>query len=128
MAEGFLKSMAPDFEVYSAGTLPAKEVHPKAVQVMREADIDISAQRPKTVEFLLDKNFDYVITVCDNARETCPIFNGKVREKLHFPFTDPAIATGTEEKILDEFRRVRDAIKDRFSQFYNERKGLLWKE
>ncbi|MBI5186455.1 MAG: arsenate reductase ArsC [Nitrospinae bacterium] len=120
MAEGFLKSIAPDLEIYSAGTHPAKEVHPKAVRVMKEAGVNISGHFPKTVDQFQDQNFAYVITVCDSAKETCPVFSGKVRSKLHFPFTDPAIATGTAEEVLAEFRRVRDEIKDRFLRFYNE--------
>ncbi|HHL73338.1 MAG TPA: arsenate reductase ArsC [Bacteroidetes bacterium] len=120
MAEGFLKSFDPALEVHSAGTSPAERVHPKAVQVMQEAGVDISSGFPKNVDRFLDTPFDYVITVCDHARETCPVFMGTVRHNLHIGFDDPAEATGTEEHILSEFRRIRDEIKQRFHNFYQE--------
>ena len=111
MAEGFLKALDSDLEVHSAGTNPASQVHPKAVQVMKEIGIDISGGFPKNVDRFLDQSFDYVITVCDHAKETCPVFMGDVKEQLHFGFDDPAEATGTEEEVLSEFRRVRDEIR-----------------
>ena len=120
MAEGFLKSLDANLEVHSAGTNPASRVHPKAVTVMKEAGIDLSSHHPKMVDEFLNARFDYVITVCDHARETCPIFTGKVKHHLHIGFEDPAEATGTEEKILSEFRRIRDEIKERFYAFYDE--------
>ncbi len=118
MAEGFLKSFDPELEVYSAGTNPSDAVHPKAIQVMKEVGIDISGGYPKNVDQFLDQSFDYVITVCDNAKETCPVFMGDVKEQLHIGFEDPAEATGTEEKILNEFRKIRDEIKRDFFEFY----------
>lgn len=118
MAEGFLKSFSKNTEVYSAGTSPADEVHPKAIRVMAEAGIDLSSHKPKWVDEFLDESFDYVITVCDDARENCPVFSGKVKERLHMGFADPAKATGTEEEILQEFRRIRDEIKSKFYEFY----------
>lgn len=121
MAEGFLKSFDPALKVYSAGTNPSTQVHPKAIQVMKETGIDISDGYPKDVDQFLDKAFDYVITVCDNAKETCPVFMGKVKETLHIGFDDPAEATGSEEEILSEFRRIRDEIRERFYQFYQEK-------
>ena len=121
MAEGFLKSWDPDLEVYSAGTLPADEVHPLAVRVMREVGVDISSGYPKDVERFVSQPFDFVITVCDHARETCPVFSGRVRERLHLGFEDPAEATGTEEELLAVFRRVRDEIQAAFRKFYNEK-------
>lgn len=121
MAEGFLKSIDPDLEVYSAGTSPSGQVHPKAVQVMNEVGINISAGYPKDVSQFLDKSFDYVITVCDNAKETCPVFLGNVQGQLHIGFEDPAEATGSEEEILAIFRRVRDEIRRDFSKFYEEK-------
>lgn len=124
MAEGFLKSFNVNLEVFSAGTNPSSQVHPKAIQVMKEIGIDISGGYPKNVDQFLDKAFDYVITVCDNAKETCPVFMGKVKETLHIGFDDPAEASGTEEEILSEFRRIRDEIRERFQQFYRERVGL----
>lgn len=118
MAEGFLKSFDPELEVYSAGTKPADKVNPKAVQVMKEVGIDISQNYPKDVEQFINETFDYVITVCDNARENCPVFFGKVGKQLHIGFEDPAEATGTEEEILAVFRKVRDEIKKDFFEFY----------
>ena len=121
MAEGFLKSFDPELEVYSAGTNPSDRVHPLAVRVMQEVDIDISQAYPKNVDQFLDRSFDYVITVCDNARETCPVFLGDVKEQLHIGFEDPAEATGTEAQVLEIFRKVRDEIKLDFHKFYNEK-------
>jgi arsenate reductase len=121
MAEGFLKSFDPALEVPSAGTNPSSRVHPKAIQVMKEIGIDISSGYPKDVDQFIDQSFDYVITVCDNAKETCPVFMGEVKENLHIGFDDPAEATGTEEEVFSEFRRIRDEIQIRFQQFYNEK-------
>lgn len=118
MAEGFLKSFDDNIEVYSAGTKPAEKVNPNAVQVMKEVGIDISNNYPKDVEQFVNQSFDYVITVCDNAKETCPVFIGKVGKQLHIGFEDPADATGTEEEILSVFRKVRDKIKRDFYEFY----------
>jgi arsenate reductase len=87
---------------------------------MKEAGIDLSSHRPKMVDEYLNTSFDYVITVCDHARETCPLFTNKVKHQLHIGFEDPAEATGTEEEILNEFRRIRDEIKERFHAFYTE--------
>ncbi len=120
MAEGFLKSFNSSLEVHSAGTVPALRVHPKAVQVMKEIGLDLSAASPKSVDQFLDQSFGYVITVCDHAKETCPVFTGKVKHRLHFGFDDPAEATGTEQEILATFRRVRDEIRERFRQFHLE--------
>lgn len=121
MAEGFLKSFDSNLEVYSAGTGPSDKVHPKAVQVMQEVSIELSQNYPKNVDQFLDKHFYYVITVCDNAKETCPVFTGKVDHRLHIGFDDPAEATGTEDEILSVFRRVRDEIKNDFYKFYSKK-------
>ncbi len=118
MAEGFLKAFDPDLEVYSAGTNPSGEVHPKAIVAMKEMNIDISGNHPKNVSEFLDQAFDYVITVCDGAKETCPYFSGDVKHRLHIGFEDPAGATGTEEEIMNEFRRIRDEILVDFFKFY----------
>lgn len=120
MAEGFLKSFDHDLEVFSAGTKPASEVNPNAVKVMAEKGIDISQGHPKDVEEFIHQPFDYVITVCGNARETCPVFMGKVEHRLHIGFDDPAEAKGSEEEILSEFRRVRDEIERSFYEFYQQ--------
>ena len=119
MAEAFLKSFDSELEVYSAGTNPSAQVHPLAVQVMDESGIDISNHTPKSVDQFLDQHFDYVITVCDHARETCPVFTGDVQHQIHIGFEDPAEATGTEEEKLAVFQRVRDEIREEFGEFYN---------
>ena len=87
---------------------------------MKEIGIDISSHIPKHVDQFLSESFDYVITVCDHAKETCPMFSGKVAHRLHIGFDDPAEATGTEEQMLAIFRRVRDEIKIKFNIFYDE--------
>jgi arsenate reductase len=120
MAEGILKSFDTSLEVYSAGTKPAEKVHPKAIQVMKEVGIDLSKNYPKMVDQFLSDSFDYVITVCDNAKQTCPFFTGKVTHRLHIGFDDPAEATGTEKEVFAVFRRVRDEIKIQFQKFYTD--------
>lgn len=120
MAEGFLKSFSNELEVFSAGTKPSDQVHPKAIQVMKELQIDLSDKIPKSVNQFLNDEFDYVITVCGGAKESCPMFTGKVKNKIHIGFNDPAEAQGSEEEILSEFRRIRDEIKKDFYQFFKE--------
>ena len=118
MAQGFLQSFSKALSVHSAGTEPAKEVHPLAVKTMAEAGIDISKNVPARVDDYLDREWDYVITVCDQANESCPLFTGKVKHRLHMGFEDPAKATGTREEVLSVFRTVRDQIMEAFSTFY----------
>lgn len=118
MAEGFLKSFDEELIVYSAGTNPSDKVHPKAIQVMKEIGVDISSGKPENVDKYIENSFNYVITVCDNAKETCPVFIGNVEEQLHIGFEDPADAIGTEEEILSEFRKIRDEIKTDFLNWY----------
>ena len=118
MAEGFLQSFDPELEVYSAGTNPSSEVHPKAVKVMQEIGIDISAKQPKDVDTFINEPFDYVITVCGHAKENCPAFAGEVNNRIHIGFYDPAEATGTEDEVLKVFRNVRDKINIDFRNFY----------
>jgi len=118
MAEGFLQSFDKNLEVVSAGTEPSSEVHPLAIKVMLDEEIDLSSSKPKSVNEFLNKKFDYVITVCGGARESCPMFTGKVKNRIHIGFDDPAEATGTDEFVLSEFRRIRDEIKRDFSEFY----------
>ena len=120
MAEGFLRSFDSALEVFSAGTKPAESVHPIAVKVMREEWIDISLYKPNSVEEYLHRPFDYVITVCDAANESCPLFTGSVEHRLHIGFDDPAEAKGTQEEVLAVFRRVRNEINQRFRKFYND--------
>lgn len=112
MAEGLLRSLAGDrYNVESAGTV-ASFVRPQAIAVMNEIGIDIAQHRSKCVDEFLDQEFDYVITVCDNANQTCPVFPGK-STRIHWSFEDPAEATGTEADVLNVFRRVRDEIRER---------------
>ncbi|MFC1618316.1 arsenate reductase ArsC [Candidatus Neomarinimicrobiota bacterium] len=123
MAEAFLHHQQPDWQVFSAGTYPAAEVHPLAVQVMSEAGIDISHWRPQSVDNYVSQSFDYVITMCDDAHETCPVFSGEVGQRLHMGFSDPARARGTEEEIYAAFREVRDEIREKFGRLINELSG-----
>jgi len=118
MAEGFLKSFDNKLEVFSAGTKAEQVVNPRAVAAMDEISIDISSGIPQQVDDYLNTDFDYVITVCDGAKEICPVFTGKVKNHLHIGFDDPADARGTEEEIMQVFRRVRDEIKHEFFNFY----------
>lgn len=120
MAEGFLKSFDKNLEVFSAGTNPAGKVNPFAVKAMKEIGIDISKGIAENVDKYLNQSFDYVITVCDNAKESCPVFIGKVKHQLHIGFDDPADAVGTEEEIMPVYRRVRDEIKKDFYEFYKD--------
>jgi arsenate reductase len=120
MAEGFLRSFDPSLEVYSAGTEPASRVSSKAIDVMKEIGIDISRQSPKNVSQFLTHTFDYVVTVCDNANESCPVFIGKVSHRLHMGFDDPTWTFGTEEEVIREHQRVRDEIGSAFRKFYEE--------
>jgi len=121
MAQGFLQSFDDRLTVCSAGTEPAKQINQKAVQVMKEAGIDISKNSPKSVNDFLNDQWDYVITVCDDANETCPVFIGKVKHRLHMGFEDPSKINGPEEFIMNEFRRVRDLIKNEFLKFYTDK-------
>ena len=118
MAQGFLQSFDNNLEVRSAGTFPASQVNPGAIKVMAEAGIDISHHSPESVDKYLNDDWDYVITVCDRAKETCPVFFGNVKERLHMGFEDPSLITGSEEYILREFRRIRNQIKKEFYKFY----------
>lgn len=118
MGEGFMRSFDSRLKVFSAGTKPAQKVNPYAIKVMSEAGIDISSHYPKDVNEFIDQSFDFVITVCDNAKETCPVFTGKVEQRVHIGFEDPADAKGTEEEVINVFRKVRDEIKKDFYDFY----------
>jgi arsenate reductase len=116
MAEGLLAHYAADrFEVESAGTKPG-QVRPEAITVMKELGIDISGHRSKHVDEFKDKSFDYVLTVCDNAKENCPLFPGKTK-RIHKSFDDPAAFQGSETERLALFRRVRDEIRDYLKTF-----------
>ncbi len=120
MAEGFLKSFDDTLEVYSAGTTPSTKVHPKAIVVMSEIGIDLNANYPKRVDEFVNDEFDYVVTVCGGAKESCPTFTGIVKNHIHIGFDDPADATGTKEEIYSEFKRIRDEIKGDFYKFYQK--------
>jgi len=120
MAHGFLESFDKDIVVRSAGTEPASKINPNAVKVMKEIGIDISRKQPKKADEYLNREWDYVITVCDHAKESCPLFTGQVKKRLHIGFEDPSDAIGTEEYIRSEFIRVRDEIKDAFYKLYIE--------
>ena len=120
MAHGFLQSFDPKLDVFSAGTKPAEKVNPRAVKVMKERDIDISGHTPYNVEEYLNEPWDYVITVCGGANESCPAFIGNVKHRIHIGFNDPSDAVGSEEYIMSEFRRVRDETKIRFEEFYKK--------
>ncbi len=116
MAEGFLRHLGGDrFEVFSAGVKPT-QVNPLAIKVMAEAGVDISSHRSKSVAEFLGQKFDFVITVCDNANQTCPIFPGHY-EKLHWSLEDPAEAKGSEEERLPIFREIRNRIKINVEEF-----------
>ena len=118
MAHGFLQSFDNRLKVFSAGTRPSSSINEKAVEVMSEVGIDIIRHKPESVEKYLNEGWDYVITVCDDANETCPVFPGKVEHRLHIGFEDPSKASGTDEFIMNEFRRIRDMIRDEFRRFY----------
>lgn len=117
MAEGILREEAGDLlEVHSAGSEPAGYVHPKAIEVLREVGIDISGHTSKHMNEFLDRAIETVITVCGNADQVCPVFPGQVN-RHHWPFDDPARATGSDEEVLAEFRRVRDEIRAVFGAY-----------
>lgn len=116
MAEGWLRHLAGDrFEVYSAGTHPSS-VNPLAIEAMRERGIDMSAHRSKSVSEFLNQPFDYVITVCDDAAEACPIFPGPA-QRIHWSFADPAAVQGSHDERLAAFRDVRDSLEARLAGF-----------
>src|ERR1039458_5698128 len=116
MAEGLLRhDGGPQYEVFSAGTQPSY-VRPEAIQVMREAGIDISGHRSKSVEEFAGQHFDYVITVCDNAKESSP-FSPATTKRIHWSLEDPAAVKGSEEQRLAEFRRIRDQLRTHLRQF-----------
>jgi len=116
MAEGLLRSMAGErFEIASAGVSPSN-VRPEAIEAMRELGVDISNHRSKSVDEFLGQEFDYVITVCDNANEQCPVFPGKTK-RIHWSFEDPAATEGNAADKLRVFIRVRDEIRSRLEEF-----------
>lgn len=120
MAHGFMQSFDTRLQVFSAGTEASGRLNSKAVEVMQEIGIDISKNTSDSVNKYLQDEWDYVITVCGGANETCPSFVGKVKNRLHIGFDDPSHSEGTEEFIMSEFHRVRDEIKKSFYKFYIE--------
>jgi len=125
MAEGILRQAAGDFlNVESAGSKPSGYVHPLAIKALAEIGIDISAHRSKSMNEFLSQPVETVITVCGNADQVCPHYPGQVN-RFHWPFDDPAHATGTEDEVYAVFRRVRDEIKEKFEASANERRQTL---
>lgn len=120
MGEGLARQLGgADWEVFSAGTKPST-VNPLAIKAMAEIGLDISQQRSKHLNEYIDQPFDYVLTVCDDAAEACPLFPGRA-ERLHWSFPDPAAASGTDEERLQRFRDVRDGFKARFAEWLKTR-------
>ncbi|HMZ36867.1 MAG TPA: arsenate reductase ArsC [Leptospiraceae bacterium] len=125
LAEGILRQAAGDFlEVASAGSKPAGFVHPLAIRAMKEIGIDISEHTSKSMNDFLGSQIETVITVCGNADQACPVFPGQVN-RHHWPFDDPAHATGTEEEQMEVFRRVRDEIKKVFEAYADGRRDAI---
>jgi arsenate reductase len=119
MAEGLLRELSNgQMEVYSAGTEPSR-VHPLAIKAMAERGLDITGHTSKYLGEFLDQSFDYVITVCDDANETCPVFPGPV-QRIHWSFPDPSAVQGSEEERLAVYRTVRDSIEDRLKAWLSE--------
>jgi arsenate reductase len=125
MAHGYMQSFDTRLTVRSAGTEPAIRVNPKAAEAMLEEGIDIRDHTPTMVDEYVNEDWDYVITVCDDANEKCPFFPGRVEHRLHMGFEDPSHATGTEEFIRSEFIRVRNEIREAFQKLYTEKISLL---
>ena len=120
MAEGFLQSLKPDWQVRSAGTEPSSEVHPLAAQVMAEKGIDLGQAKPKSVEAYLIDTWDLLWTVCGGAQESCPSFTGQVAKRIHIGFDDPAGLVGSPAEVLAGFQRVRDEIEETCGQLILE--------
>lgn len=122
MAEGLLRSIAGDrFDVFSAGTI-ATYVRPHGIQAMAEIGIDISGQHSKSQDQFIDEAFDFVITVCDNAAENCPVFPGSAK-RIHWSIDDPAFAGSSDAERLAAFRRARNELRDRLEEFAREQAG-----
>ncbi len=118
MSEYIIKKLLPGAEVYSAGVNPARRVNPLTVQVMEEAGYDLSKAFPKHSDTFTEMNFDYVITVCGHANETCPVFSGEVKNKLHIGFEDPDAALGSDEEKIAFFRNIRDKITEEMTKLF----------
>lgn len=125
MAHGLLASFDKNLYVCSAGVKLEKQVNPLAIKTMQDMGIDISEHKPTLVSEYLNEDWDYVITVCDHANETCPIFTGRVKHRLHMPFRDPSKFEGSNEQIVAEFNDVAKLIKIKFYEFYQAVKTQL---
>jgi arsenate reductase len=122
MGEGLFRAEGGDgFEVFSAGTKPTG-VRPEATAAMREIGVDLTGHTSKSLDRFLGQHFDHVVTVCDNARDQCPVF-ASAGERIHWSLEDPAAVTGSEEERLAAFRRIRDELHRRVREFYREREG-----
>jgi len=119
MAEGILRSLHPSWEIVSAGTYPENVVNPSAIRVMQEIGLDISTHYTKSINQFVGDTFDVVMTVCDQARENCPVFTGKVKHRIHKGFEDPAAETGSAEEILAKYRNIREEIRNTLANFNN---------
>jgi len=119
MAEGYLKTLGPDIEVCSAGVRPEQNISPFAVEVMKEHAIDISSNIPKHVQEFTSRDWDYVITLSNEANQACPEFTGRVGQRFHIAFDDPADAVGSADEIRAVYRRVRDEMEEAFLSFYH---------
>lgn len=128
MAEGWLHYFDSELDVHSAGTHPAAAVHPTAIEVMAEVGIDLSAARPTSVEAHLDEDFDWLVTVCSDAKQACPEFSGRVANRVHIAFEDPAAAQGAPGEVQKTFRSVRDLMRMRLYRFYCEKLGPLLRD
>lgn len=119
MAHGFMQSFDHRLQVFSAGTAPADRVNPRAIAVMSEIGIDISSHTPHHIAEYLGERWNYVITVCGGANESFPTFTGCVGHRIHIGFDDPSDATGTQEYVLNAFRKIRDEIHRTLFEYYN---------
>ena len=118
MAHGFLQALDSSLQVFSAGIHASGQIHPKAALVMAESGIPIMHHTSEPVEKYINEDWDFVITVCGGANEKCPIFRGHTKHRLHIGFDDPSDAIGSEDFVMNEFRRVRDLIKQKMQEFY----------
>ncbi|MCK4544445.1 arsenate reductase ArsC [candidate division WOR-3 bacterium] len=119
MAEGLLNKMGKgEFQSYSAGSKPEKEVNRYATNVMAELSIDISSKKPKHINEFNNQSFEYVFTMCGKEGEICPVFLGQAKHYIHKPFDDPALFKGTEEETLEYYREIRDKIKNMLAEYF----------
>ena len=120
MAQAFLQHLDPGLEVRSAGTHPTHHTHSLAIQVMNESGMPITDLQPHDVNDYINEEWDVVVTVCDHARESCPVFQGTVKHRLHISFPDSSLSKGTMEEQLTVFRETRDRIFQQFKDFYHK--------